>query len=677
MAAVATEASRGSASPGCPSPKHKDAVSRTSSPSPATPTEPAEPTASSSKRTLEEEEELEAHRLSPNLTQPPPYKKRIWAPTSHLTQPPQPPQPDPRTLAEMAAQTAAVSLGYEGRRIKKFMQRRTVDYFGSLSHTLLRRSLSTNPSRSDSLLGVVYPSAHSIPNLLLPVGYSNLSTSVAKQMVHTSTNKIRCPVNVVKWMPDGRRLLTGSTSGEFTLWNGLTFNFETIMQAHDSAVRAMAWTRSGTYLISADQNGTVKYFQSNLNTLQAFTAHTDSARGLAFSPDDSKFASGGDDSLLKIWDFEQAKQIRELSGHGWDVKCLDWHQSKGILVSGSKDNLVKVWDPRSSPQGTCLATFHNHKNTVQATKFSPDGLRFATASRDMTVKLYDLRMMAEQLTLKGHNKEVCSLEFHPLHHDLLVSGGSEGSMLFWDLSSATSEALSGSNWGQGRMVGGAGDTMDVGEGKKSHDYLLYRNDGAHESNVWSLEWHPIGHVLCSGSNDHMTRFWERARPDDAVQHVQQTGAANGFDPSHASFLSGVMGGAAGGGMGGGDDSFIPGLGAAKSFIPMAVPVKPDYNSVMGGDADDDNFMLPGLGLARSANLASQQAPAGMGGIGPATGNGGNGGMTDFTPGTGANAPLPGTSTSNFGWAARNAQHSQDQSQSQSQSRPGGTYRAFY
>ncbi len=25
---------------------------------------------------------------------------------------------------------------------------------------------------------------------------------------------------------------------------------------------------------------------------------------------------------------------------------------------------------------------------------------------------------------------------------------------------------------------------------------------AHESIVWSLNWHPLGHILTSGSNDH-------------------------------------------------------------------------------------------------------------------------------------------------------------------------------
>lgn len=34
----------------------------------------------------------------------------------------------------------------------------------------------------------------------------------------------------VKWTPSGRRLVTGSQSGEFTLWNGQSFNFEMILQ---------------------------------------------------------------------------------------------------------------------------------------------------------------------------------------------------------------------------------------------------------------------------------------------------------------------------------------------------------------------------------------------------------------------------------------------------------------
>lgn len=72
------------------------------------------------------------------------------------------------------------------------------------------------------------------------------------------------------WTPEGRRLVTGASSGEFTLWNGLTFNFETILQAHDSPVRSMIWSHNDIWMVTADHAGYVKYWQSNMNNVKMF-----------------------------------------------------------------------------------------------------------------------------------------------------------------------------------------------------------------------------------------------------------------------------------------------------------------------------------------------------------------------------------------------------------------------
>ncbi|KAL1419389.1 hypothetical protein MTO96_005125 [Rhipicephalus appendiculatus] len=42
-------------------------------------------------------------------------------------------------------------------------------------------------------------------------------------------------------------------------------------------------------------------------------------------------------------------------------------------------------------------------------------------------------------------------------------------------------------------------------------------ENAHDSCVWSLAWHPLGHILCSGSNDHTSKFWTRNRPGDKMR----------------------------------------------------------------------------------------------------------------------------------------------------------------
>merc|ERR1712223_1376788 len=35
--------------------------------------------------------------------------------------------------------------------------------------------------------------------------------------------------------------------------------------------------------------------------------------------------------------------------------------------------------------------------------------------------------------------------------------------------------------------------------------------------VWCLAWHPVGHILTTGSNDHTVKFWSRNRPGDSMR----------------------------------------------------------------------------------------------------------------------------------------------------------------
>ncbi|KIJ32414.1 hypothetical protein M422DRAFT_184470, partial [Sphaerobolus stellatus SS14] len=425
------------------------------------------------------------------------------------------------------------------------------------------------------------PALPFIVDLLPPMAYpTNPSTSLCTKFVHTSTNKIRCPVNVVTWTPEGRRVLTGSTSGEFTLWNGLTFNFETILQAHDSAIRAIKFSRSGAYIISADQSGWVKYFQPNMNNLTAWPAHREAVRGVSFSPDDGRFATASDDSTIRLWAFDESREETVLTGHGWDVKCVEWHPTKGLIVSGSKDNLVKFWDPRA---GICLSTFHHHKNTVQALAWSPNGDLIASASRDQTVRVFDIRAMKEFRTLKGHKKEVSSIAWHPVH-PILVSGGSEGSILHWDLSAPSpSSSLYSTS---------AAPRATLAE--------------AHDSNVWSLAYHPLGHILVSGSNDHTTRFWSRERPGDA----NAVFSAGGEKPP-----------AAEGGDGGDEEEMVPGFpghGWEDGYGQ-------GYGEDQYGNGNEDGIPgIPGLGGGSSSNTnppPNQPPPltGAMMGMGPRSG----------------------------------------------------------
>ncbi|KAL7990733.1 hypothetical protein Chor_014163 [Crotalus horridus] len=155
-----------------------------------------------------------------------------------------------------------------------------------------------------------------------------------------------------------------------------------------------------------------------------------------------------------------------------------------MVVSGSKDSQqpIKFWDPKT---GQSLATLHAHKNTVMEVKLNLNGNWLLTASRDHLCKLFDIRNLKEELQVfRGHKKEATAVAWHPVHEGLFASGGSDGSLLFWHV-------------GVEKEVGG----MEI----------------AHEGMIWSLAWHPLGHILCSGSNDHTSKFWTRNRPGDKMR----------------------------------------------------------------------------------------------------------------------------------------------------------------
>ncbi|KAF8431845.1 WD40-repeat-containing domain protein [Boletus edulis BED1] len=561
--------------------------------------------------------------LPPSSLPRPSHPTLEWTPKRYLTGPQPPPVDDAKVIEQELA--AARQLA-DGKAVKKTRPRRTVDFNGGMGRWALLRKHRPNPT----YVPYIRPAPPYTVDLLPPVAYpGNASTSLCTKFIHTSTNKIRCPVNVVTWTPEGRRVLTGSTSGEFTLWNGLTFNFETILQAHDSAIRAFQFTHSGAYLASADQSGIIKYFQPNMNNLNAWTGHREAIRGLSFSPDDGRFATASDDATIRIWDFEESREERVMTGHGWDVKCVEWHPTKGLLASGSKDNLIKFWDPRT---GTVLSTLHQHKNTIQALAWSPNGNLLASASRDQTVRVFDIRAMKEFRVLKGHKKEVCSVTWHPIH-PILVSGGSEGAVLHWDLTGPEPTPL--------------------------QPALLPRAtlSQAHDSNVWALAFHPLGHILVSASNDHTTRFWSRERPGDASSvfggggekppevvdgggeeeedamvpgFSYGGGIGSGFGVGGSVGGGGAASGASGGGMNGsgprlgwwGRDDDASGLqatpGASASGGASAGTVLPGglsdgfgYSTSFGvDDSMNVDDVIPGLGAAEHVGSTASLLPAG-------------------------------------------------------------------
>lgn len=457
---------------------------------------------------------------------------------------------------------------------KQKQSRKTVDYFTPLGKYMITKNVYNRRRRSAFAIGSVRPDPSFITDLP-PSMVSNPSiVDLNCKFTHVSTNKTRHAIHAVKWTPDARRILVSSYSGEFTLWNGLTFSFESIMQAHDLPIFSLEYSHNGKWLISGDQSGCIKYWQPNFNNVNILNkGHENTVGELKFSPNDSKFVSCSDDQTLKIWDFTTAREERVLKGHHWDVKSCDWHSSLGLVVSGSKDNLVKLWDPRDA---TCITTLHDFKHTVSKTIFQKGGNErlLAACSRDQSTRIFDLRMLRPISNIKSDREaDLTSLTFHPIHSTMLSIGGYDGSLAHYDLSKTAeieifkdNNAKLGNIEEEDKKIAGKmkelRNSNDVNLKSEISDYVFNNlnnrgtpviNDAwhsiphAHEKAIYSIEYHPLGHMLCTAGADKSMKLWCRARPGDknAFKDLAHTGEENvkddEFKDNNALALGGIPG----------------------------------------------------------------------------------------------------------------------------------------
>jgi WD40 repeat protein len=155
--------------------------------------------------------------------------------------------------------------------------------------------------------------------------------------------------------------------------------------------------------------------------------HGDVVNALAYAPDGLTLATASGsasldnrDSRIILWGGPRGSMLRSMPGHGGGTTTLSYAPGGQILASGGRDSLVKIW---SASSGALLHSFTAAENylAVQWVAFSPDGQLLATGSGDAKVRLWRTSDWALLRTLAGNGYPVFSLAFSPDGGTLAVS----------------------------------------------------------------------------------------------------------------------------------------------------------------------------------------------------------------------------------------------------------------
>ncbi|KAJ5493445.1 Ribosome assembly protein 4 [Penicillium diatomitis] len=126
-----------------------------------------------------------------------------------------------------------------------------------------------------------------------------------------------------------------------------------------------------------------------------------------------------------------------IAGHGEAILATQFSPvNSSTMVSGSGDSTARIWD---CDTGTPLHTLKGHTSWVLAVAYSPNGAMIATGSMDNSVRFWDAKKgEALGAPVKGHSKWITSLAWEPYHlqesgRPRLASASKDSTVRIWDV----------------------------------------------------------------------------------------------------------------------------------------------------------------------------------------------------------------------------------------------------
>ncbi len=209
------------------------------------------------------------------------------------------------------------------------------------------------------------------------------------------------PVYCAAYSPDGNSIATSSLDHTARIWDARTGRERLRLQGEANAeIYWLAWSPDGVHIATSGVHHGVRLWDARTGREALRVRPREPSLGMpdnasqgmpAFSPDGSRLITGyyyphsGTAGDVAVWDARTGRRILVLHGHANNPIYFAFSPDQRRIATGGNDNAVKIWD---ADTGVELLTLRGHTGVVQGLAFSPDGLTLATCSWDGTARLW-------------------------------------------------------------------------------------------------------------------------------------------------------------------------------------------------------------------------------------------------------------------------------------------------
>ena len=243
----------------------------------------------------------------------------------------------------------------------------------------------------------------------------------------------------VSFSNDGTKIVSGSEcpDARVRIWEASTGNMlyensDTLMECYMGA----AYSANGMYFALIEETGILSvysYMGATPQLLYNIDTETGAAYSVAFSPDNMKVVTGGDNDSVYVYDVTSGNVLMALGGHTANVLAVTFSPNGNLIASADQSGKVKIWNAAS---GALVNTISAHNSAINTIKFSPDNLSIVTGANDHMIHKFNVSNGNMTGMIHEHTDAVNQIDITQ-NQQYIISASDDQTIRIFDFASGT------------------------------------------------------------------------------------------------------------------------------------------------------------------------------------------------------------------------------------------------